>query len=97
MKFVAGGSFLPCETEVFNFPLGLFYNELLFDSVIEIQMKTKKVAFNGPRKTSIVFWLGVREIKCFVFQQNNDNSYKIYSMYIKLSVDFNAIIFFIEK
>jgi hypothetical protein len=33
----------------------------------------------------IAFSLGVSEIKCLIFIENNDNPYDIYNNYIKLS------------
>ena len=46
----------------------------------------------------IAFFLGVSEIQCVIFQQNNVNPYGIYNNYIELSIDFhNMIIFFREK
>ena len=42
----------------------------------------------------IVFFRGVSEIQCIIFQQNNVNPYGIYNNYIELSIDFyNMIIF----
>ena len=37
------------------------------------------------------------ETKCFVFQQNNDNPYKIYNNCIKLSAVFHPIIFLLRN
>ena len=37
-------------------------------------------------KAEIVFSLGVSEIKCIIFKENNDNPYEINNNYIKLSI-----------
>jgi hypothetical protein len=40
----------------------------------------------------IVFSWGVSEIKCIIFNENNDNPYEIHNNYIKLSIDFHPMI-----
>ena len=36
----------------------------------------------------MVFSLGVNEIKCIIFKENNDNPYEINNIYIELSIVF---------
>jgi hypothetical protein len=43
----------------------------------------------------IVFSWGVSEIKCIMFEQNNDNPYEIHNIYIKLNIVFHVIKFFL--
>ena len=43
----------------------------------------------------IVFFRGVSEIQCVIFQQNNVNPYGIYNNYIELSIDFHNMIIFL--
>ena len=45
----------------------------------------------------IVFFRGVSEIQCVIFQQNNVNPYGIYNNYIELSIDFHNMITFFRK
>ena len=45
----------------------------------------------------IVFFRGVSEIQCVIFQQNNVNTYGIYNNYIELSIDFHNMINFFRK
>ena len=47
--------------------------------------------------TEIVFFQGVSEIQCAIFQQNNVNPYGIYNDYIELSIDFHNMIIFFRK
>ena len=54
------------------------------------QNKTVNVA-------EIVFFRGVSEIQCAIFQQNNVNPYGIYNNYIELSIDFHNMIGFFTK
>ena len=44
----------------------------------------------------IVFFRGVSEIQCVIFQQNNVNPYEIYNNYVELSIDFHNMIIFLE-
>ena len=43
----------------------------------------------------IVFFRGVSEIQCIIFQQNNVNLYGINNNYIELSIDFHNMIIFL--
>ena len=43
----------------------------------------------------IVYFRGVSEIQCVIFQQNNVNPYGIYNNYIELSIDFHNMIIFL--
>ena len=43
----------------------------------------------------IVFFRGVREIQCVIFQQNDVNPYEIYNNYIELSIVFHTMIIFL--
>ena len=43
----------------------------------------------------IVFFRGVSEIQCVIFQQNHVNPYGIYNNYIELSIDFHNMINFL--
>jgi hypothetical protein len=43
----------------------------------------------------IVFSWGVSEIKCIMFEQNNDNPYEIHNIYIKLNIVFHVIKIFL--
>ena len=43
----------------------------------------------------IVFSCGVSEIKCIIFNENNDNPYEIHNNYIELSIVFHPIIIFL--
>ena len=43
----------------------------------------------------IVFFRGVSEIQCVIFQQNNVNPYGIYNNYIELNIDFHNMIIFL--
>ena len=43
----------------------------------------------------IVFSWGVSEIKCIIFNENNDNPYEIHNNYIELSIVFHPMIFFL--
>ena len=45
----------------------------------------------------IVFFRGVSEIQCVIFQQNNVNPYGIYNNYIELSIDFHSMIILFRK
>jgi hypothetical protein len=45
----------------------------------------------------IVFSWGVSEIKCIIFNDNNDNPYEIHNNYIKLSIVFHPMIIFFRK
>ena len=45
----------------------------------------------------IVFFRGVSEIQCVIFQQNNVNLYGMYNNYIKLAIDFHNMIIFFRK
>jgi hypothetical protein len=44
-----------------------------------------------------VFSLGVSEIKCIIFNENNDNPYENYNNFIKLSIVFHPMIIFLGK
>ena len=44
----------------------------------------------------IVFFRGLSEIQCVIFQQNNFNPYEIYNNYIELSIVFHTMIIFWE-
>jgi hypothetical protein len=43
----------------------------------------------------IVFSWEVSEVKCIIFKENNDNPYENYNNYIKLSIVFHPMIFFL--
>jgi hypothetical protein len=45
----------------------------------------------------IVFSWGESEIKCIIFNENNDNPYEIHNNYIKLSIVFHPMIIFFRK
>jgi uncharacterized protein (DUF486 family) len=45
----------------------------------------------------IVFSWGVSEIKCIIFNENNDFPYEIHNNYIKLSTVFHPMIIFFRK
>ena len=45
----------------------------------------------------ILFFRGVSEIQCVIFQQNNVNPYGIYNNYIELSIDFHSMIILFRK
>ena len=45
----------------------------------------------------IVFYRGVSEIQCVIFQQNNVNPNGIYNNYIELRIDFHNMIIFLEN
>ena len=45
----------------------------------------------------IVFFRGVSEIKCVIFQQNNVNPYGTHNNYIELSTDFHNMIICFRK
>ena len=45
----------------------------------------------------IVFFRGISEIQCVIFQQNNVSPYGIYNNYIELSLDFYNMINFFRK
>ena len=45
----------------------------------------------------IVFFRGVSEIQCVIFQQNNVNPYEIYNNHIELSIVFHTMITFFWK
>ena len=45
----------------------------------------------------ILFSLGVSEIKCIIFKENNDNPDEINNIYIKLSIVFHPMIIFFRK
>jgi hypothetical protein len=48
--------------------------------------------------TEIVFSWRVRELKCIIFKENNDNPYEIHNNYIELSIVFHPMtIFFRNK
>jgi hypothetical protein len=49
------------------------------------------------RHIEIVFSCGVSEIKCIIFNENNDNPYEILNNYIKLSIVFHPMIIFFRK
>ena len=46
------------------------------------KMQTK----NRKNRKIIVFFRGVNEIQCVIFQQNNVNPYEVYNNYIELSI-----------
>ena len=43
----------------------------------------------------VVFFRGVSEIQCVIFQQNNVNPYGIYNNYIELIIDFRNMTIFL--
>ena len=43
----------------------------------------------------IVFFRGVSEIECVIFQQNNVNPYEIHNNYIELNIVFHTMIVFL--
>ena len=43
----------------------------------------------------IMFFRGVSEIQCAIFQQNNVNPYEMYNNYIELSIVFHTMITFL--
>ncbi len=45
----------------------------------------------------IAFSWGVSEMKCILFNQNNNNPYQICNNYIKLSIVFRPMQFFFRK
>ena len=45
----------------------------------------------------IASFMGVSEIQCIIFQQNNVNLYGIYNNYIELSIDLHNMIIFFGK
>ena len=55
---------------------------------VGVKKQNKKVNI-----AEIVFFRGVSEIQCVIFQQNNVNPYGIYNNYIELSIVFHMIIF----
>ena len=57
---------------------------------VGVKKQNKKVNI-----AEIVFFRGVSEIQCVIFQQNNVNPYGIYNNYIELSIDFHNMIIFL--
>jgi hypothetical protein len=45
----------------------------------------------------IVFSWGVSEIKCIIFNENNDNPYEIDNNYVKLSIVFHPMIIVLNE
>ena len=52
---------------------------------------------NRQNMAEIVFWRGVSEMKCVIYQQNNMIPYEIYNNYIKISIFFHPMAIFFKK
>ena len=44
-----------------------------------------------------IVFVGVSEIKCIIFKENNDNPYEIHNNYIKLRIIFHPMIISFRK